>query len=64
MLDETEVLRTFATLRRETLHVWIERGWLSPARTARGYSYLPPKILVRRVAGWIHGIEEAGCFTF
>ena len=39
MLDETEVLRTFSTLRRETLHVWIGRGWLSPARTAGGFRF-------------------------
>jgi chaperone modulatory protein CbpM len=32
MIDETELLRTMRELRRETLHVWIERGWLSPVR--------------------------------
>lgn len=30
MMEEREVLVTFSSIRRETLHVWIDRGWLSP----------------------------------
>jgi chaperone modulatory protein CbpM len=39
MLSEQEVLRHFAGLRVETLHVWIERGWLTPGRDRGGYSF-------------------------
>ena len=39
MRDEEEILGTFSDLRRETLHVWIERGWLAPKRARGGYQF-------------------------
>lgn len=39
MRDEDEILGTFTELRRETLHVWIERGWITPARGRSGYRF-------------------------
>jgi len=39
MREEDEILGTFTELRRETLHVWIERGWLAPKRGRAGYRF-------------------------
>lgn len=39
MRDEEEILGTFSDLRRETLHVWIERGWVTPERRGEGYRF-------------------------
>ncbi|WP_193181788.1 chaperone modulator CbpM [Nisaea sediminum] len=39
MREETEILDLFSGLRRETLHLWIERGWLAPARAGGGYRF-------------------------
>ena len=39
MIDEKELLRQVADLQRETLHVWIERGWVSPGRAGAAYAY-------------------------
>ena len=39
MRDEDDVLRIFSELRRETLHIWIRRGWLSPARQGGHYRF-------------------------
>lgn len=39
MRDEDEILGTFTGLRRETLHVWIERGWIAPTRGRSGYRF-------------------------
>jgi len=39
MRDENEVLETFSDLRRETLQVWIDRGWLVPQRSRNGYRF-------------------------
>jgi len=39
MRDEDDILATFADLRRETLHVWIERGWLVPQREGARYRF-------------------------
>lgn len=39
MRDENEILGTFSDLQRETLLVWIERGWLSPLRSRHGYRF-------------------------
>ena len=39
MREEAEILGLFSDLRRETLHVWIERGWLAPARGGGGYIF-------------------------
>jgi len=39
MRDEKEVLETFSGLRRETLQVWIDRGWLVPQRSRNGYRF-------------------------
>jgi len=39
MREEEEILSTFSELRRETLHIWIERGWLQPVRGRHGYRF-------------------------
>jgi chaperone modulatory protein CbpM len=39
MRDEKDVLRSFTQLRRETLHMWIDRGWLTPRRSRNQYRY-------------------------
>jgi chaperone modulatory protein CbpM len=39
MRSETEVLAAFAGLRRETLHVWMERGWVAPVRDGNVYRF-------------------------
>jgi chaperone modulatory protein CbpM len=39
MRDEADILQTFAGLGRETLHVWIERGWLAPQRSGDVYRF-------------------------
>ena len=39
MLSEQEFLATFAELRRDTLYVWIERGWLSPVRDGGAWQF-------------------------
>jgi len=39
MREEEEILSTFSDLRRETLHVWIARGWLSPTRRRGRYRF-------------------------
>jgi len=39
MLNERDVIGRFHGLGRKTLMVWIERGWLTPARGRRGYRF-------------------------
>ena len=39
MRDELEILQTFSRLHRETLHMWIDRGWLAPRRSHSGYLF-------------------------
>lgn len=39
MIDEKEILGRFAGLGRRTLHIWIERGWVAPARGSGGYRF-------------------------
>ncbi len=39
MREESEVLGVFSELRRETLYVWIERGWITPKRGRKGYRF-------------------------
>jgi len=39
MRSEQEILVAFGGLRRETLHVWIERGWLAPVRDGGRYRF-------------------------
>ncbi|MEX2616987.1 MAG: chaperone modulator CbpM [Alphaproteobacteria bacterium] len=39
MRSEHEILLDFVGLRRETLHVWIARGWIAPLREGGGYRY-------------------------
>jgi chaperone modulatory protein CbpM len=39
MRDEEEILATFSDLRRETLLVWIDRGWIVPQRSRNGYRF-------------------------
>ena len=38
MIDEKEALGV-AGVRRETLHIWIERGWIEPVRGSGGYRF-------------------------
>lgn len=39
MMGEKEVLGHFMGLRRETLRVWVERGWVMPERDRAGYRF-------------------------
>jgi len=39
MREEAEILSQFSGLRRETLYLWIERGWLAPVRDGDGYRF-------------------------
>lgn len=39
MMEEKEILSRFIGLQRETLHVWVERGWVMPERDRRGYRF-------------------------
>ena len=39
MLSEQEVVSHFVDLQVETLHVWIERGWVTPRRDNGGYRF-------------------------
>ncbi len=39
VLEETEILGRFKGLRRGTLLVWIERGWVIPERGPDGYRF-------------------------
>ena len=39
MLSEQEFLSAFAELQRDTLYVWIERGWLSPVRDGGAWRF-------------------------
>lgn len=36
MLDESDVLARIRNLRPDTLHLWIERGWVASERGRRG----------------------------
>jgi len=51
MMEEKELLARFMDLRRETLHVWVERGWVMPKRGPDGYRFR--EIDIARV-GLIH----------
>jgi chaperone modulatory protein CbpM len=51
MMREKEILGCFIGLRRETLHVWVERGWVLAERGRDGYRFR--EIDVARV-GLIH----------
>lgn len=39
MRDEDDILGIFSELRRETLYIWIRRGWLSPTRHEDRYRF-------------------------
>jgi len=52
MMRENDVLERYVGLRRETLHIWLERGWVMPERDGRG-RYRFHTIDVARV-GLIH----------
>lgn len=39
MIDEKEVLGLFTDIRRETLYLWIERGWLAPESGTGGFRF-------------------------
>ena len=39
MMREGEILGRYTDLRRETLHFWVERGWVMPERDRSGYQF-------------------------
>lgn len=39
MMGEVEILSRYTGLRRQTLHVWVERGWVIPERDRSGYQF-------------------------
>lgn len=39
MMEEKELLNRYASLRRETLHIWVERGWVMPTLGRSGYRF-------------------------
>ncbi len=39
MMGEQEILGQYVGLRRETLHIWIEQGWVIPERDRDGYRF-------------------------
>tara|TARA_R110002110_G_scaffold81444_7_gene211853 strand:+ start:3050 stop:3382 length:333 start_codon:yes stop_codon:yes gene_type:complete len=39
MIEEKEVLGLFGDIGRETLYVWIERGWLAPEPGKGGFRF-------------------------
>ncbi|NQV47396.1 MAG: hypothetical protein HQ504_06380 [Rhodospirillaceae bacterium] len=39
MMGEVEILSRYRGLRRKTLHVWVERGWVIPERGLSGYQF-------------------------
>jgi len=40
MMGEEEIINCHVGLRRETLHVWVERGWVMPEHSDRlGYRF-------------------------
>lgn len=39
MRDEADILRAFSRLHRETLQMWIDRGWLAPQKDQDGYRF-------------------------
>lgn len=39
MMGEQEILEHYAGLQRETLHIWIQHGWVIPERDQGGYRF-------------------------
>ena len=39
MRSEAEVLNAFTGLQRETLHIWVARGWVAPVRDGNVYRF-------------------------
>jgi len=39
MIEEKEVLGQFADIGRETLYLWVERGWLAPEQGEAGLMF-------------------------
>lgn len=39
MMEEVEILSRYTGLRREVLHIWIEREWVMPERHQSGYLF-------------------------
>jgi chaperone modulatory protein CbpM len=39
MITEREFLHAVAGIRRDRLHIWIERGWLAPGRGEGGWIF-------------------------
>lgn len=48
MIGEKEILTRFSDLRRETLYIWVERGWVMPERGRGGFRFR--EIDVARIA--------------
>ena len=60
MLEEKDVLGAFSNLRRETLHVWIERGWVAPPRERGGYRFREIDVARIRLIHEFHTELELG----
>ena len=60
MMEERDVLVTFSTIRRETLYVWIDRGWLSPERGETGFRFRDIDIARLRLIHDFHAGMELG----
>ena len=39
MMEEQEVLGLFTDIRRDTLYLWIERGWIVPEEGKAGFRF-------------------------
>lgn len=39
MRNEAEILQDFSLLQRETLHMWIDRGWIAPQGSRSAYRF-------------------------
>lgn len=60
MIDERDLLARVAGLRRETLHVWIERGWVAPEQGRGGYRFREIDVARVRLIEEFHTDLELG----
>ena len=60
MLEEKDVLRAFSNLRRETLHIWIKRGWVAPLRQRGNYRFREIDVARIRLIHEFHTELEIG----
>jgi len=52
MREQSEILEAFGRLRRDTLEVWIARGWISPERGRNGYRFREIDVARIRLIAW------------